>query len=117
MTVAADKSFTIGTFQKVYRSSRARKYLSRMETEQIRQAVEAKNLPLLKTLYDVLLQEKLKDEEIVREFVMTKNRIIDEFTVKAKHVHFEYVRKPVAKRHEVQRQKESDAADDILNNL
>jgi|GEM_PF-2529197 len=109
--------FSIANFKKLFRQSPARKFMSDMEVEQIRVAVEEKNVFLLGKLYDILLQENVVNEEIVRQFVLTKNKIIDDFSIEAVGIQKKTVQAPFQKKVAKAEQEERSSAEDILKNL
>ncbi len=97
-SIQSAKAFSLANFREAFQRSRARQYMSEMEVEQVRTALEEKNEFLLAELYDVLLQEQVADEKIVRDFVMTKNRIIDDFKASATSIEKKFVQAPLKKR-------------------
>lgn len=116
-TSSGTKTFSIANFRDAFQKSRARQYMSDMEVEQVRTAVEEKNIMLLGQLYDVLLQEQVTDEQIVRDFVMTKNKLLDNFTVASIDIEKKLIQKPQKKRVARAEKKERKAAEKILTNL
>jgi hypothetical protein len=116
-TSTGSKVFSIANFRKAFSESRARQYMSDMEIEQIRTAIEEKDIMLLGKLYDVLLQEQLTDEQIIRDFVMTKNKLLDGFMVNAMSIEKTLVQGPMKKRVAKAEKKEQKKAEDILNKL
>ena len=117
MADVSAQPFSIDAFKALFRNSRARKYLSRMEVEQIHTALEDKNVKLLETLYGVLLQEKTRDEEIVRDFVMTQNRIMDEYNIELTGIKKKYVDRPLMEESNAAASKEKAEADEILKKI
>ena len=114
---SSGKAFSIANFKKAFRDSAARQYMSEMEVEQVRTAVEGKDVMLLGKLYDVLLQEQVSDEQIVREFVMTKNRILDDFMAEATSIEKKMVQAPFKKRVAKTEKQEKKRAENILKKL
>lgn len=111
------KPFSIQNFRELYNRSEAKKYLSAMDIEQIRVAMEKKDTALLEKLYETLLKEQASNDEIVRDFVITKNKILDEFYVEATQIKKRYVEAPMKKRAAKAEQKERKKAEDILKQL
>ena len=111
------KPFSIANFRMMFSQSRARQYMSDMEIEQIRVAVEEKDVILLGKLYEILLQEQATDEQIVREFVMTKNKIMDGFMVDAMDAEKKIVESPRKKKVAKAEKKEQKQAEAILKKL
>ncbi len=111
------KAFSIANFQKAFESSPARKYMSQMEVAQVRSAIEEKNIMLLGQLYDVLLREQVADEQIVRDFVMTKNRVADNFAVEVIDIEKKMVQGPMKQKAAKAEKKEQKGAEDLLKNL
>ena len=77
------KPFSIKNFRELFENSSARQFMSNMELEQVRVAIENKDVMLLGQLYDILLKGQMNDQDIVRDFVMAKNRIVDGFMAEA----------------------------------
>ena len=111
------KPFSIENFKEAFNNSKARQYLSDMELEQVRVALEEKDLGLLGTLYEVLLQEKAADEEIVRDFVMAKNRILDGFETEAVNTGKKMLEAPRKMRAAKTEKEEQLKAEGMLKNL
>jgi hypothetical protein len=111
------ETFTLASFTRLFRSSPASKFLTRFEMEQIKEAVEEKNLPLLQKLYMVLLEEKKTDEEVVRNFVMSKNRIMDDFSVKTTVIEKKYIEGPKRKKRAKAEAADKADVEDILNQI
>ena len=109
--------FSIANFKFLFNASRAKKYLSEMELKNIQTALEEKNLVLLRKLYEVLLQEYKTDEQIVQNFVMTQNRILNDLGNKAEEIKKQYIELPRKKRIAKIENKEHLLADEILNQL
>jgi|WetSurMetagenome_2_1015567.scaffolds.fasta_scaffold111957_3 hypothetical protein len=109
--------FSLHNFQRLFSSSPASKYLTRFEVDQIREAMEKKNLPLLQKLYVVLHEERATDEELTRNFVMAKNRIMDDFMVEAKEIEQKYVEIPKRKASAKKEAAEKAGAEDILKQI
>lgn len=109
--------FSIANFKKAFSNSRSRKYMSDMEVEQVRTAIEEKDVMLLGQLYDILLQEQVNDEQIVRDFVMTKNKILDGFLFETVSIEKKFVQGPMKKRAEKAATKEKKKAEKMLENL
>jgi len=109
--------FSIANFRKVFNNSPSLKYMSDMEIEQVRKAIEDKDVMLLGKLYDILLRERTTDEQIIRDFVMTKNRIIDNFLIETTTIEKKMIEAPMREKIATAEQKEQMTAEDILNNL
>lgn len=109
--------FSIQNFKIAFNNSRGRKYMSDMEVEQVRTAIEEKDVMLLGKLYDILLQEQVNDEQIVRDFIMTKNRILDDFMAESKGIENKFVQGPIKKRAAKIEKKERKKAEKMLENL
>ena len=109
--------FSIANFKFLFNASRAKKYLSIMEIEHIKVALEEKNLVLLRKLYEVLLQEYKTDEQIVQNFVMTQNRILNDLGNKAEDIKKQYIEIPRKKRIAKIENSEHAMADEILHQL
>jgi hypothetical protein len=109
--------FSLGNFQKLFGGSAARKYLTRYEVDQIREAIEKKNLALLEKLYFVLLDERATDEELTRHFVIEKNRIMNDYMFGVKEIKKIYIEKPRKARASKVEETEKARAEKILKNL
>lgn len=109
--------FSIPNFKKAFNNSRSRKYMSDMEVEQVRTAMEEKDVMLLGKLYEILLQEQTNDEAIVRDFVMTKNRIIDDFMAESKSIENKMLQAPLKKKVAKTEKREQKRAEAILKKL
>jgi predicted transcriptional regulator len=68
--------FSIENFRKVYFQSEVKQYLSGMDNEQLKKAIEDKDEPLLKGVYDILMQQDLQREERVQKIIATKNKYL-----------------------------------------
>lgn len=114
---SSTQPFSIANFKKAFNSSRSRKYMSDMEIEQVRTAIEEKDVMLLGKLYDILLQEQVNDEQIVRDFIMTKNRILDDFMAEATSIGNKMMQAPLKKRVAKTEKLEQKRAEAILKKL
>jgi len=114
---AAKKMFTIKNFKELYYKSEAKKYLSAMEIEQIKVALEQQDIGLLERLYKILQQEAVTNEQIVREFVMTKNKIVDDFQVEVIDIGKKYIVEPVKEKARAEEAKSKEDAEDLLQDL
>lgn len=114
---AAKKMFTIKNFRELYYTSEAKKYLSSMEIEQIKVALEQQDVGLLEKLYKILQQESLTNEQIVREFVMTKNKIVDEFQVEVIDIEKKYITGPKLEKAKAVAEAEQAGAEELLDDL
>ncbi len=110
-------SFSVEAFRALFNRSVIRKYLSAMDVEQVRIALEDKDMVVLQRLYEVLLQAEAKDEKIVREFVITKNKILDKFYVESMGIHHQIVVGSIQKRSAKAHMEDETAAEDILKHL
>ncbi len=117
MAVATSQPFSLEVFQTLFQNSRARKYLSNPEVQQVYSALEAGNIKLLKLLYRILLKEKVQDEEIVRDFVMAKNQIVDEFNLKATGIAKRSILEPKKQREAWEKAHEKALADELIEDL
>ncbi len=111
------KGFSIANFRKLFTESNAKQYMSEMDIEQIRKAIEEKDLMLLGTLYDILLKEQVSNEEVVRDFIMTKNKILDGFMVESMSIEKKLVQAPLKKAAAKAEKKERKKAEKILEEL
>lgn len=111
------KPFSIANFRQLFNAAQSRQYMSDMEVEQVRVAIEDKNVALLGQLYEILLKEQATDEEIVREFVMTKNRLVDKFMVDAVDIEKKMVQGPIKQAAEKAQRKEEKKAEKMLEEL
>ncbi len=111
------KAFSIAKFKTAFSNSRAKQYMSDMEIEQVRRAIEDKDILLLGQLYEILLKEQSTDEQIVQDFVMTKNRILDDFMVQATSIEKKMVQVPHKQAEARAVAQEEQAAEDILKKL
>ena len=111
------KAFSIANFKKLFNESKARQYMSEMDVAQVRQAIDDKDIMLLGQLYDVLLQEQMTNEEIVRDFVMTKNKILDDFAVTVRNIDQTMGKGAQKQIMATQEKQEQNSAEDILKNL
>jgi hypothetical protein len=109
--------FSLENFKNFFNLSPAKKYLTRYEVDQIREAVEKKDLPLLEKLYAVLHEERDTDEELTRNFVMAKNRIMDDFMIKSKDIEKEYIEMPKRKASAKKEAVEKAGAEEILKQI
>lgn len=109
--------FSIAKFRELFEHSHARQYMSLMDVEQIYEAIDAKNVMLLGKLYDILLQEQVADEAIVREFVMCKNRIEDNFSVAVTDAEKKLLGNPQKQKVAKAEQGEQKRAENILKKL
>jgi len=110
-------AFSIPNFRKLFSESNAKQYMSDMDIEQIRTAMEEKDVMLLGTLYDILLKEQVSNEEVVRDFIMTKNKILDGFLVESMSIEKKIVQGPMKKRTAKAEKKEQKKAEQILEDL
>jgi hypothetical protein len=91
--------------------------MSDMDVTQIHQAIEEKDVMLLGKLYEVLLREQDSKEEAVRDFVISKNKIIDEFMVQTVDIDKKFVEAPRKKAVAKAEKKEQKSAENILKGL
>ena len=112
-----EKQITIEEFLRLYNRCESVRFLSKMDKEQINEALEKKNFEVLNPLYKILLEESKNEEQIVRDFVMTKNRILDELSVDATEIKKKYIERPKMAKNAAIERAEEGAADDLLNNL
>ena len=116
-TTSKQEPFSIPNFQKLFNVSPAKKYLTRFEVDQIRMAMEKKDFEVLEKLYVILREERGADEDLTRNFVIAKNRIMDDFMLKAKGIENKYVELPKRKAASKEEAKEKAGAEDILSRL
>ncbi len=109
--------FSIQNFKKAFNNSKSRKYMSDMEIEQVRAAMEEKDVMLLGKLYEILLEEQANDEQIIRDFVMTKNRILDDFMAESKSIENKMLQAPLKKKVATTEKNEQKHAEALLKNL
>lgn len=112
-----DVQFSIEAFVELFRDSAAKQYMSKMDIEQIRRAVEEKDEYLLKELWPILLAGQTRDEEIVRNFVMTKNKILDDYDVEVVNIRKKFVDNPKKQKLRALSEKEANTAENILGDL
>jgi hypothetical protein len=113
--VAGEKTeFSIQAFRELFAKSKARKYLSRMEEETVRRALEEKNADLLKELYAVLVQEQESDEKLVQEYVMTQNKLMDDYSLKSTAIEKKYLRQINAEKIAPAEKSDQDEAERLL---
>lgn len=110
-------AFTIANFRRAFSQSPARQYMSDMDVEQVRKAVEEKDLMLLGSLYEILLREQVNSEDIVRDFVMTKNKILDGFMIETVNIEKKIVQGPKKAAAAKVERRERNRAEDILKKL
>ncbi len=116
-TATAQLPFSLQNFQKIFGLSPAKKYLTKYEVNQIREAMEKKDLPLLEKLYVVLHEERKTDEEIMRNFVISKNRIMEEYIHGVKEIRKAYIEEPRKKRAAKEEAREKAGAEKILKQI
>ncbi len=116
-TQTAVKPFSLVNFRALYEQAPSRQYLSKMEEEQIGAALKDKNIPLLEALYKILLQEQSSDAEIARDFIMTKNRILDDCMIDMKDIENKYLAKPLKKKRARTEKVERKKAEALLKQL
>ena len=109
--------FSLKIFRETFSRSRAKQFMSNMELAQIHTALEEKNEALLGKLYKILIQEQVNDEKLVRDFIMTKNRLVDGFEVEAISIEKQYVEAPRKKRAAKAEKTEQQEAEKLLGNL
>jgi hypothetical protein len=95
----------------------ARKFLGTMDMAQIQEAIDERNFPLLKSLYEILKEEQKFDEKLVADFIITKNRLMDEFYEEAEQIKKEMIDEPMKAQKAQMAAKEEEAAENILSNL
>lgn len=91
--------------------------MSDMDVEQVRAAMEEKDIMLLGKLYDILLKEQVSNEAVIRDFVMTKNKILDGFQVESMTIEKKIVQGPMKKRAAKVAKREQKKAEKILEKL
>ncbi len=111
------QDFSFVNFRELWRNSRSKKYMSDMEIEQVKVALEDKNERLLSKLFEILQQEHLSNEKIVQDFVMTKNRILDELLIESTELKKKYIDIPEKNKRQTAETKEKSQADTLLNQL
>lgn len=116
-TATGSAPFSIANFRKAFEASGSRQYMSDMDIEQVRTAIEEKDIMLLGKLYDILLKEQVANESVVRDFVMTKNKILDGFMVETMTIEKRIVQGPMKKRAAKVAKKERKKAEQILEEL
>ncbi len=109
--------FSIANFKKVFSNSASRQCMSDMDVEQVRTAIEEKDVVLLGKLYEILLKEQVADDEIIRDFVMTKNKILDGFMFEARNIENKFVQAPMKKRAAKTAKREQKNAEKMLEDL
>ena len=109
--------FSIAKFKDAFAQWRGRQFMSDMELEQVATAVEKKDVILLGTLYEILMEEKSTNEEIVTEFIMKKNRIVDGFMVEAREIQIKLIEKPLKQKMAHAQKREQKQAEKILEQL
>ncbi len=111
------QAFSIKKFKSLFYTSPARQFMSDMDIEQVRKAIEDKDILLLGQLYEILLHEQVTNENVIRDFVMTKNKILDGFTADAMSIEKRFVEAPRKERAEKAERKEQKKAEEILKKL
>jgi hypothetical protein len=114
---AQQAPFSLANFRSLFGGSVAKKYLTHYEVNQIREAMEKKNLSLLEKLYVVLLDERDTDEELTRHFVIEKNRIMQDYMFGVKEIKRIYIEKPRKARASKEEAREQMKAEKILKNI
>lgn len=109
--------FSIANFKKLFDHSESRKYMSDMEVEQVRAAVEEKDVTLLGKLYEILLLEQATGQEIIRDFVTTKNRIVGGFMGEAKGIEKKFAEAPFKKKVAAEEKSEQTSAEEMLKRI
>ena len=115
--MTSDNDFSLANFKKAFEKSPARQYMSQMEVEQVRLAIEEKDLRLLEQLFEILMQEQVTNEKIVRDFVLAKNRLTDSFIAEATDVEKKLVQGPIKKKAAKVQKKDEKSADELLEGL
>jgi hypothetical protein len=111
------KAFSIRNFREVLRKSSATKYLSDMEIQQVRTAIEEKDLMLLGRLYEILLQQQASDEKIVRDFIFAKNRLTENFETSAVKIEKRDYEAKYQQRQAAIESEEKQKAENIINDI
>jgi hypothetical protein len=111
------KPFSLANFKMLLEKSVARKFLGTMDMAQIQEAIDERNFPLLKSLYEILKEEQKFDEKLVADFIITKNRLMDEFYEEAEQIKKEMIDEPMKAQKAQMAAKEEEAAENILSNL
>jgi hypothetical protein len=117
MATSTTQEFSIEAFSSLFEKSRIKKYMSQMEIEQIAKGIENKDVTLLKPLYVILQQANVTDSDIVKDFVMEKNKIVNDFTAEAHVIDRYYAAEPSRKMVAATEEREKAAAENILKNI
>ncbi|MBD3328116.1 hypothetical protein GF340_02310 [Candidatus Peregrinibacteria bacterium] len=109
--------FTIENFLKLFAKSDARKNLNSDEIAQIRTAIEHKDEQLLKNLFQILLEEKKSQDEIMDALTEDKEKIMDEFNITMESLHSKHVEGPKKEMLAEMEQEEKAEAENILKQI
>jgi hypothetical protein len=116
-TAGTQDPFSIFNFRRLFNNSTAKKYLTRYEVDQIAMAVEQKDVPVLEKLYNLLYEERSTDEELMRNFVIAKNRIMSDYIFGVKELKKVYIEKPRKERASKEEAREKAGAETILKQI
>lgn len=116
-TAGAFLPFSIANFKKLFENSESRKYMSDMEVRQVDVAIEEKDVMLLGKLYEILLLEQATGQEIIRDFVTTKNRVVDGFMAEAKGIEKKFAEAPFKKKVAAEEKSEQKSAEEMLKRI
>ncbi|MFA5828977.1 MAG: hypothetical protein WC843_00560 [Candidatus Gracilibacteria bacterium] len=111
------KPFSIQNFQELFYSSKAMKYLSRMDIQQIEKAISEKNKTLLMRLYPVVIQEKYVNDKIIQDFIIKKNRLLNDFEAEGSGIYKKYSEKLIKNKQNKLEQKDLSEAENILKQI
>ena len=109
--------FTMEAFQQLYASSLVKNYLSKDDVDTIEKAIAENDLALLHDVYDLLVASKIATQRDDQDFMVKKNKIMDDFVIETKNIENSYVNVPRRKLAESATEREQRDAENILKNL
>ena len=113
----ATLEFTLENFESLFKNSVIKQYLSRMEIQQIEEALEEKDTPVLSALFEIFKRHKVADEKTVRDFVMANARLQQQLSVEVTGVEKEAVMAPIKAAAKATASKDSEEADEMIRKL